>query len=232
MKKMGIRARGLLITSTVVRDSLEKIVKALRDKVWMVVGNIASQLWAYTMAGNCIYCRPTDNLNIVGIGIDHDLEMLFGAVAEGFIGDQVRRLNFLVSHSPKFRIDAESYARKRYYMSEFDRRVFLNIWNIEIPVTSLEDHIIAKLSMGRKKDFLDVRNVFLAYKRYLRSSVIMNTHPRYIIRLSLLKEILDSEYSEIAEDVILAIENITGSSFIKLREAENRPRVMIELLKL
>ncbi|MHA1616866.1 MAG: hypothetical protein ACTSX9_06115 [Candidatus Njordarchaeales archaeon] len=232
MKKMGIRRGGLLITSTIVRDILERVTKALQNKTWMVVGGVASQLWAYVMSGNCVYCRPTDNLNIVGIDIARDLEVLFKALAEGFIGDQIRRLNVLISHHPRFRVDIESYAEKRTYMTEFDRRVFLDIWNIKVPVSALEDHIIAKLLMGRDKDIFDIRNIFLAYKRYLRSNILMNTEPKYLIHLSSIKKRLEEEYPEMTSDVISMIESITGSDFKELEKAEDKPRKMVELLRL
>ena len=231
MKKMGIRKSGLLVNSTLIIDALYKLSKVLNGFEWMVTGCVANQLWIYLLAGNCMYCRPTDNLDLVGINIIRPIEELYGVIAEGFEGDSVRRLSFLVSHDPKFKINIESYSSP-IFIDELKRRVVIPFNKQSIPVISMEDQIVSKLSIGRREDIIDVSGLLRAYKRYLRANIIFEHEPQYIIHFSTIKDIVETTYPDIEEDIFETFENISGTPIDDLIRYENSPRKLIDLLHL
>lgn len=229
MKKMGIRRTGLLVHSALAREYIYKLSKKLSKKMWMITGCIANQIWIYVLAGNCVFCRPTDNLDIIGVNIMRDVEELFGVVAEGFYGDLVRRMSILISHEPKFKINVTSY-NNADLIEEINRRKCVEIWRSRIPIISMEDQIIAKLTIGRREDIIDIIGLLRAYKKYLRASILYETDPRYLLSFSELQRIIHNTYPEMEEDMINELERISGSSFDSLLKYEKSPRRLIELL--
>ncbi len=231
MKKMGIRNSGLLVHSALIIDTIYRISKVLSGSNWMITGNIANQLWIYLLAGNCVYCRPTDNIDVVGINIIKNIEKSFGVIAEGFEDDLVRRISFLVNHSPRLKINVESYLSPQF-IDELDRRQIIPFQKQEIPVISLEDLIVAKLALGRKIDFIDITSLLRAYKRYLRAGIIKNENYIYVIHFSKIMDLAHRLYSEAAEDIFDSIERITSSNISELARSENNARQLIRLIDL
>lgn len=232
MKKMGIRKSGLLVHSTLIIDTIYKLNKMLYGSNWMITGSIANQLWVYLLAGKCIYCRPTDNIDIKGVDIMKKIEDGFRVIAEGFEDDLVRRISFIVSHSPRLKVNVESYLSSKF-IDELDRRQIIPFQKQMIPVISLEDLILTKLVLGRDIDFIDIISLFRAYKRHLRASIINNEkNPLYIIRFSEIIKLANKLYSDIADEIFSSIENITSSSMDDLVRNEDNPRRLIHLINL
>jgi len=229
MKKHGIRKSGLLITSTVVRSNIENLTKLLKGHNWAIVGSIASQIWAYYLTGSTIFCRPTDNMNIVGVDIMDIIEDNFGVLSSGFSSDDRREINFLVSYTPKFRLNVISYSSP-WMIDGFDRIKIVKIWNREIPVVSMEDIIIKKLLMDRIEDEVDVINMFRAYQRYLRSLIVNNQEQNVKLSFKLMRDIIESEYAGFEDEFEERLREILKVDFELLEKFEDKPREMIKLL--
>jgi len=229
---MGIRNSGLLVHSALIIDTIYKLNNILSGSNWMITGNIANQLWVYLLAGNCIYCRPTDNIDIRGVNIMKKIEDSFKVIAEGFEDDLVRRISFLVSHSPRLKINVESYLSPKF-VDELDRSKKIPFQKQMVPVISLEDLILTKLALGRDIDFIDITSLFRAYKRYLRANIINNEkNPPYIIHFSEIMELANKLYVDIADEIYDSIENITSSNINELVRNEDNPRKLIRLINL
>jgi len=230
MKKMGIRKTGLLVNSTIIIDSLYKLTKKLEGYNWMVTGNVATQLWIYYLAGNCVYCRPTDNLDIVGIDVIKPVEELYGVIAEGFEGDRVRRLSFPISHNPKFKINIESYSTPMF-IDELERKKIIPFQKMQVPVIGMEDQIVSKIVLGRKQDLIDITGLLRAYKRYLRANIIKNLQPTITLQFSTIKTIIESTYPDMKNEIIETFENLSGAPINLLAEIEKSPRKLINSLE-
>ncbi len=232
MRKMGIRRTGLLVHSAIITDALYKLNKVLAGLEWMVTGAVANQLWVYLLAGNCVFCRPTDNIDITGVNIIKPIEDNYGVMAEGFEGDLVRRLSFLVSHDPKLKVNVESYSSATL-VDELERRTSIPFRSQSIPIISMEDLIVYKLAVGRKIDIIDITSLLRAYKRYLRASIINNeSTPKYIIRFSKIIDLAKRSYSDNADEILNLIKEISNSTVQNLAISENNPRKLINLINL